>query len=1148
MFQVLKRGKSAPTVAYASSRGSLRIVTRPASHLFLPIGIGFIAAVALVCGATMVRLLLGPVSLGPLTPVVESALNRGLIEHRVAIGDTVLRWSRSEGRVDLRFVDVTLKNREGALLAEVPEMRLGFSAKALLNGVIAPAEVAIFRPAATVVRREDGRVQLGFSRDNEDGVVQGSDRFFSMLLAVLREAPNRETHTGYLKRFVIRDATLTFYDAITHSLWRAPDAVLSFARGAKGLDAHLDAAMVSGKKRFLVTARGTLERATDLFHVTANLEGFVPSTIAEKSVAFAPLKGVAVPLKGMVTATFTGKGAVQEGRFELKMGRGRVLMPGLSALALDVTSAEAVGHYDPKSDSIVLERLAYDAGPNKAFASGTLGMIHGEGGAIDGLNFKLGARDVSINLPKLFSAPGHIESVALGGHLDFAARTLTLDQAVLANGATSLNLKGVIVDAEAAPAVTLTGSIERLPFGDLAKLWPIGPALGARDWIVANVARGVLTNGNLSVNAPAGALARERLADDVVKLAFDFDGLELNYIRGLSPITEGHGHAVLSGNRFDLWLDQGRVGELRLSEGTFVVPDLSTPGGAGDISAHLTGRTESLLSVLDMQPLGYATKFGVDPQTVAGNVDARLAVHVPLLKDITWDQIGFKTQASLTDFALPALYRDFAVQKGALDVAVNESGLKAKGDVLIGGYPATLEWNENFNAGQNLPTTVSVRTTLDAQGRTRASVPLDRYATGPTPLDVVLKGHGTKLKEIDLNADLTQAAVNLPELDYRKDKGTKGALAFRLDLENAGALGFKDIALTASGLDIRGSVDLGVDGHLVAANLNPLHAGPNNQATLHVVRGDADALSLTIKGRSLDLSQAIDELSDEWRASESENKPPLALSVKLDSLELAHSVVMKDVDLRYAQARDRLTELSLRGVANSKAKVNAALTPDLAGRRHLKVDTDDAGALLAGLALTGNVVGGTLDLDITLPEKPSAAAEMPGSGTLRMDNFRVVKAPALAKLFAVGSLGAMGDLLNGDGIAFEKLEAPFTLVDGSIELGRSQAYGPAVGLTLQGEIPRAKGDMDLTGTLVPAYTLNTLLGYVPIFGTLLTSRTGEGVFGFTYAVSGDPSDPRVFVNPLSAFTPGVLRRIFQLDEGVEAKRRAEPEEKPIVPQ
>lgn len=1125
-------------------------MTRPASHLFRHIGIGIAVAIVILCGATALRIFYGPVYLGPLTPVVEAALNRGLSEHRVAIGDTVLRWSRDEGRVDLRFVDIKLKNREGALLAEVPEMELGFSARALVHGLIAPSEVAIFRPAATFVRRADGRFQLGFSKLNEEGVVQGSDRFFDMLLTILREPPSHKTQTGYLKRFIIRDATLTFYDRVTRSLWRAPNAVLSFARGADGLDAHLDAAVVTGKKRFLVSARGTLERAVDLFHVSANIEGFDPSTLAEKSAAFAPFEGVTVPLKGMVSATFTGNGAIKDGRFELKVGRGRILLPGLSALALNVSSAQAVGHYDAQSDCIILERLAYDADTNKAFASGTIGFIHGTSGAIKALRFDLGAREVSLNLPKVFSQPGHIESVTLGGRLDLVARKLMLDQAVLANGATTLSLKGEIVDAPASPVVTLAGTIERLPFSELAKLWPIGPARGARDWIVANVPSGGITEGTLVVNAPAGVLARSRLPDEVVKLDFNYQDLDLIYLHGLSPITEASGHAVLWGNRFELWLDQGRIGELAVSEGTFVVPDLSAFGGAGDISVRLTGKTANLLSVLDMQPLGYPTQFGVDPAAVDGDVDARLDVHLPLLKALTWNEVGFKAKAGLTSFALPALYRDLAVDKGALDVAVTETGLEAKGDVLVGGYPATLDWTENFRAegGQALPTTVTVRTTLDGPGRARASVPLDRYLDGPTPIEIVLKGHGAEVKTVSLTADFTPATLTLPELSYRKEKGAKGSLVFAVKLEDDGALGFHDIALAASGLDIQGTVELGADGQLLLADVNPLRAGPNSQAVVHAKRTAAGGLAVTVTGRSLDLGQAMDEYSDKWRAEGSKNELPLSVSLKVDRLQLAHDVVMKGVSLRFARAHNRLSDFSLAGAMDGRSQVDAAMTPDLAGRRHLKINSQDAGALLAGFAITSNVSGGSFDLDITLPEARPGTAAKAGTGTLRMDNFRLVKAPALAKLFTVGSLSAMNDLLNGEGIAFERLEAPFTLVDGSIEVGRSQAYGPAVGLTLQGEIPRAKGDMDLTGTLVPAYTLNTLLGYVPIFGTLLTSRTGEGVFGFTYAVSGDPSDPKVFVNPLSAFTPGVLRRIFQIGDSAEARRRAEPDEKPVVPQ
>jgi hypothetical protein len=41
------------------------------------------------------------------------------------------------------------------------------------------------------------------------------------------------------------------------------------------------------------------------------------------------------------------------------------------------------------------------------------------------------------------------------------------------------------------------------------------------------------------------------------------------------------------------------------------------------------------------------------------------------------------------------------------------------------------------------------------------------------------------------------------------------------------------------------------------------------------------------------------------------------------------------------------------------------------------------------------------------------------------------------------------------------------------------------------------------------------------------SRRGEGVFGMTYSINGSAGEPRVGVNPVSALTPGILRRIFE---------------------
>ncbi len=68
---------------------------------------------------------------------------------------------------------------------------------------------------------------------------------------------------------------------------------------------------------------------------------------------------------------------------------------------------------------------------------------------------------------------------------------------------------------------------------------------------------------------------------------------------------------------------------------------------------------------------------------------------------------------------------------------------------------------------------------------------------------------------------------------------------------------------------------------------------------------------------------------------------------------------------------------------------------------------------------------------------------------------------------------------------------------------------------------------------MPAYTINSVLGNIPLLGDILTGTKGSGVFAATYRVIGKKSDPGVRVNPLSALAPGFLRNlveIFETDE------------------
>ena len=84
-----------------------------------------------------------------------------------------------------------------------------------------------------------------------------------------------------------------------------------------------------------------------------------------------------------------------------------------------------------------------------------------------------------------------------------------------------------------------------------------------------------------------------------------------------------------------------------------------------------------------------------------------------------------------------------------------------------------------------------------------------------------------------------------------------------------------------------------------------------------------------------------------------------------------------------------------------------------------------------------------------------------------------------------------------------------------------------MGITARGWIAPETGELSLDGVLVPSFGVNSLLGGLPVIGDLFVSRQGEGMFAPTYSVRGTFARARVQINPVAAFTPGVLRRIFE---------------------
>jgi hypothetical protein len=145
---------------------------------------------------------------------------------------------------------------------------------------------------------------------------------------------------------------------------------------------------------------------------------------------------------------------------------------------------------------------------------------------------------------------------------------------------------------------------------------------------------------------------------------------------------------------------------------------------------------------------------------------------------------------------------------------------------------------------------------------------------------------------------------------------------------------------------------------------------------------------------------------------------------------------------------------------------------------------------------------------------------------LKISDFTMVNAPVFARVLTLASLTGITNALSGRGIGFTSLNMPFTYRDGLATIRKARSVGSQLGLTADGIVNTRKKTLGLNGIIIPAYTINSALGNIPIVGRLFSGSDGGGIFAATYNISGAIANPDISVNPLAALAPGILRDIL----------------------
>jgi hypothetical protein len=133
----------------------------------------------------------------------------------------------------------------------------------------------------------------------------------------------------------------------------------------------------------------------------------------------------------------------------------------------------------------------------------------------------------------------------------------------------------------------------------------------------------------------------------------------------------------------------------------------------------------------------------------------------------------------------------------------------------------------------------------------------------------------------------------------------------------------------------------------------------------------------------------------------------------------------------------------------------------------------------------------------------------------------------LTKILSLASLQGIADLLTGEGIRFTELEMDFNSKRKLITIEEMYAIGPSISILMSGYVETGNL-VSLRGTLVPATTLNKVIGSIPIIGKILVGKkTGEGIFGVSFKIKGPPKNLKTTVNPIKTLTPRFITRTLE---------------------
>lgn len=753
-----------------------------------------------------------------------------------------------------------------------------------------------------------------------------------------------------------------------------------------------------------------------------------------------------------------------------------------------------------------------------------------DGGVLRG-SFAVASGPGSFAVPGVDAEPIPFSSIEVAGSVSRNPGRVTIERAAVDFEAASVNAEAVATRIGDEASVSISAEIPELQINDLATYWIPGVGGGARGWVLDNMRDGTVRDGIASLTLRVGLTGDSAgaVTVDSVNGRFDVAEATIDYLHPMPVIRNAAAAATFSDRRFDFALHAGEIGALRITEGAVNIWDIGAPKEMLSVAALVRGSVPDALALVGHPRLDLLSKVGLDAAGAAGRHATRLSVSLPLIASLSADDVAVSATSNIVGLALSDVLKGQGISRGRVSLAVDNARLRAEGDAVYADTPARFVWEEFFSANPAVRRRLTASLDLDGGLRKLFEVDFPDMLSGSVGANILLEEKQDAVQSISADIDLARAEIDVPRIDWTKPAGQPGKALATAVLRDGRLIELPSVSVDAGGLQAAGSVAFAPDGRRlrqVAVDRFVLGATSISGTGTY---DPAGKLAIVLRGAGFDASGLLDG----GGAGGNETAlPPFTLDASVERVWLGGPEPLTGVEVTMAGRDDAWESLTLKGALPGSGKDLTIVLGPAATGQEFSFYAADAGGFLKTTDVTDTVRGGIIEVNAARRGDGTA----PWVGRAEMKRFTLVNAPNLARMLTLASLTGIVDVLSGNGIAFDHLTLPFEFRDEVATIRDGQALGSELGITGSGKVDLRNNAIDIDGTLIPAYTLNSLLGRIPVLGPIITGEKGGGVFAAAYTLKGPLDKPEVSVNPLSALAPGFLRNLFGGGEPTESSR------------